>query len=1130
MNTGALIVGSNLAAIQAALDLADSGIPVTLVERSPFLGNPEPFAGQENPLPSIPQMLQAVKHPNITIMTGARVAVCRPAGSPRDTSKQVEIQRSARYVDVDRCTDCGDCEAVCPMPLPRSGGTGPPPLVSHELPEHCAVYKPYPQAVPNVYAIEKAGTAPCRSACPIDQRAQGYIALIREGRFADAYLTIKEENPFPSICGRVCNHRCEESCNRGKVDAPVNIMGLKRFVADWAAEHPDEIATARSRFRIEPKGKRVAIVGAGPAGLTAALDLVRMGYQATVLEAQPVAGGMMRLGVPDYRLPPDVVQREIDEIVATGVDLRLNCRVEDMGRLLEEGFDAVFIAVGAHIGVELPILGADLPDVHLATDYLRAANLGQPLDVAGKRVLVIGGGNVGLDTAQTAIRTGAAWVGMSCLESREKMPAFEQEIQDAEEEGVKILPGRSFREVTGAGYVEGEWVTGVRCVQVDFRGFVDGRPDLDEIPGTEEIVPADVVVFAVGQWPDLTGVPDALERFRGRWLVADEKTQVTNIPGVTAGGDVVTGTRFIVDAIAAGHKAAHALDTFLRTGVPAGWQATNPSQEVVEFSPQEARAKLQAPDARYAADVPRRELPRLPAAERKKSFVEIYGGFTDKEAIAEARRCLVCGACSECLACVRACQAGAIDHLQEPERVKLDAGAVIWADEPPPTMAALFASSESERTEGDIFRLPSNDPVRASAVVAQAMANLAHSRLKTPSGLPPSAAVSATGRTGPTGAARIGVFVCRCGDKIGEVLDVDALVTAAVSGPGVIHSEAIPFSCQPEGAAAVRQAVASHHLNRVVLAACSCCSLDQVCDSCTYQRVRCKSNLLGTPFEFMNLLSINQASTRDIPAAELVNIREQCAWAHRDNPLMATVKAKRLIAAAVAKAGLLQRDRRPQVEIEGRVLVAGEGEASMVCANALRMQNLAVAHCEELPTAITGSLGRFTVTLRSDDWRWQAEASAVVLAPAKESQVAHLVPQSGLFFCPPTGDASVTGGAVAAKVGAILGSGRILPDHNIASVTRSRCLGCGTCESVCEHSAVRLVEVSSPEERDPMRELMEMTGAAVREESAKLVAQVNPAVCQGCGTCAAHCPSSAISAGYSTDQQIEAMLVAILAN
>ncbi len=636
VRTGALIVGSNLAAIQAALDLADSGIPVTLVERSPFLGSQE----DRSKLP-IPLMLQAVKHPNITCLTDAQVTSCYESGT------QVQIQRGPRFVDLERCTGCGDCSTVCPMPLldPSTG----------QISEQCAVHKPHPQAVPNVYVIDKAGTAPCRNACPIDQRVQGYVALIREGRFAEAYLTIKEENPFPSICGRVCNHRCEEACNRGAVDAPVNVMGLKRFVADWAAEHPEEIAAVTPRYEPEPRGKKVAVVGGGPAGLTCALDLVRLGYEATVFEARPVAGGMMRLGVPDHRLPPEVVQREIDDIVAAGVELVLNHRIDDMGALLEQNYDAVFIAVGAHLGVELPILGADLPDVHLATDYLRLVNLGEPVDVTGKRVMVIGGGNVGLDVAQTAVRTGAGWVGMACLESREKMPAFEWEIRDAEEEGVEIFPCRTFKEIVGASYVDGEWVTGVRCAQVNFRGFVDGRPDLDEISGTEEIIPTDVVVFAVGQWPDLAGTPKGIDKHRGRWLVADKETQVTNLPSVSAGGDVVTGTRFIVDAIAAGHRAAHALDTYLRTGVPAAWSALNPSPEVVELAPQQARAKLQERGAFYAADIPRHELPKLPAETRIKSFQEMYGGFTQEEAIAEARRCLVCGTCSECLACARVC-------------------------------------------------------------------------------------------------------------------------------------------------------------------------------------------------------------------------------------------------------------------------------------------------------------------------------------------------------------------------------------------------------------------------------------------------------------------------------------------
>ena len=215
---GALIVGSTLAAIQAALDLADSGIAVTLVEQSPFLNGS-----------SVPQMLQLVKHPNITILTDAQVTASAPSGTVGPGGR-VEISTKARYVNLDTCTACGNCAEVCPMPLDLEDG------------QRCAIFKPALQAVPNVYAIEKQGTAPCRNACPIDQRAQGYIALIREGRFAEAYATIKQENPFPSICGRVCNHRCEENCNRAQVDDPVNVMGLKRFVADWAAANPDMVA------------------------------------------------------------------------------------------------------------------------------------------------------------------------------------------------------------------------------------------------------------------------------------------------------------------------------------------------------------------------------------------------------------------------------------------------------------------------------------------------------------------------------------------------------------------------------------------------------------------------------------------------------------------------------------------------------------------------------------------------------------------------------------------------------------------------------------------------------------------------------------------------------------------------
>jgi heterodisulfide reductase subunit A-like polyferredoxin len=666
--TGAvLVVGAGIGGMQASLDLADSGFKVYLADKSPAIGGI--MAQLDKTFPTndcsmcimSPKLVEVGRHLNVDIMTMSEVESI--GGSAGDFT--VTLRRKARYVDVAKCTGCGDCEGVCPISLPDQFNEG--------LSERRAAFKLYPQAIPNAFALEKVGTAPCRDACPIDQRAQGYIALIREGRFADAYRTIKEENPFPSICGRVCNHRCEDACNRGKVDAPLNIMGLKRFVADWAAAHPDEIQAVMPEILQEPNGKRVAIVGSGPAGLTAALDLTRMGYETTVLEAQPVPGGMMRIGVPGYRLPHDVVQREIAEIVAAGVDIKLNHRVDDMAALLHGGYHAVLIAVGAHDGIALPIPGADSPDVHVATDFLRCASLGEPLDVQGKRVLVIGGGNVAVDSAQTAVRTGASWVGMSCLESRETMPAHDWEIEGAQEEGIEVFPSRTFREIV----VVGGQVTGVRCVQVDFRGFVDGRPDFDEIPDTEQVLPADIVIFAIGQRPDLSGVPDGIDMFRGRFLASDRETMATNIPGVFAAGDVVTGTSFIVDAIAAGHKAAHSIHSYLSTGEPSTWQSANPSQMVVELSPDEAQAKLVADEA--ISSGPRAELPKLSAAERTDSFVEVYGGFTEAEAMAEAQRCLICGVCSECNQCFYACKAEAIDHYQKDELVEVKVGAVVLA-------------------------------------------------------------------------------------------------------------------------------------------------------------------------------------------------------------------------------------------------------------------------------------------------------------------------------------------------------------------------------------------------------------------------------------------------------------------
>ena len=658
----ALVVGGGIGGMQAAIDLADAGIKVYLVEEKPAIGGV--MAQLDKTFPTndcamcimSPKLVECGRHLNIEIITNAQLQEL--TGEPGHFTAVIEER--PRFVDPLKCTACGDCANACPISLPDLFNAG--------LGERRAAFKLYPQATPNAYALEKRGTSPCREACPIHQRAQGYLALIRERRYAEAYRTIKEDNPFPGICGRICKHFCEDNCSRGAVEEPVSIMALKRFVVDWVRREGVEPPA-----RIEPAyAERVAIVGAGPAGLTAAQDLARYGYPVTVFEALPVAGGMMRVGVPAHRLPPDIVDREVADIVALGVDLRLNTRVESLQSLFDEGYKAVFIATGAHGGRRLPIPGADLADAWVSTEFLRRVALGDVPDLAGRHVVVLGGGPVAVDAAQTAVRLGAAEVRMACLESWAQMPASLEERIEAQEEGIAIHPGRTFREITSQ---DGR-VTGVRCVEVDFRGFLpDGRPDMDVKEGTEHILPGDLVIFAIGQAPELDFLPPGgAVQVRGRRLVVDPETLATGQPGVFGGGDAVVGAGSVVEAIAAGHRAARSIHSYLRSDPTL---AVEPVREpVVELADAEIRRRIRLGPGNGVA---RAVAQRLEPALRRQDFREMTLTLDEEAAVREAGRCLSCGVCSECLVCQYACQPQAINHRMTSRRRELSVGAVILA-------------------------------------------------------------------------------------------------------------------------------------------------------------------------------------------------------------------------------------------------------------------------------------------------------------------------------------------------------------------------------------------------------------------------------------------------------------------
>ncbi len=470
--------------------------------------------------------------------------------------------------------------------------------------------------------------APCQNACPADQNAWGYVTLISEGKMKEAIAVIKESNPFPATLGRVCVHPCEAKCRRAQIDAPISICSLKRYAADVDMKsHP------RYKPQVEePKGKKVAVIGAGPAGLAGAYFLALKGYGVTVFEALPVAGGMLAVGIPDYRLPREILENEIKSITDLGVEIRYNTAFgKDITakKLFSDGYGAILVATGAHKGQKLGIPGEETPGVLDGVTFLRDVNLGKTLKVDGK-VAVIGGGNVAIDAARAAQRLGASEVSILYRRERSDMPAYVEEIDEAENEGIAIHTLTAPRSIVA----KGGKAAGVECSRMSLGKFdKGGRRTPQAIPGSDFVVDADMVIAAIGQTPDLSWMNgDGVKAGRAGTVEVNVKTLATGADGIFAAGDNVRGPATVVEAVGDGKTAAMAIDEYL------GGDGKAPNA----FRDELVNMVVSYDETLYQKELGRAAMPHLPVSKRDRNFNEVVLGYDEKTAVEEAKRCLHC--------------------------------------------------------------------------------------------------------------------------------------------------------------------------------------------------------------------------------------------------------------------------------------------------------------------------------------------------------------------------------------------------------------------------------------------------------------------------------------------------------
>ncbi len=1140
---GVAIIGSSVAAIQTALSLAQMGVKVKIITEATSLGKDEiagnaPDSSAATGCFTWSLLLQAANHPLITLYTNTKVESIE--GEKGDFN--IKAVQCPRYIREELCSNCGRCELDCSAKITS--------LLNGQKTIHSAIHTPILEckSVPSAFVIDKNGTSPCQVSCPLGINVQGFVSLLANNKTDKALTLINEAAPLAGILGRVCGHSCESNCNRAKIDSPVSIRALHRFAADNAASG----IGYRQKLPAGSRDDRIAIIGSGPAGLTAAWELTRRGYSPTIFESHSVIGGMLATGIPRFRLPKEIREREIDAIINMGVNIRTGITV---GRdvsffyLRERGYRAFFISIGAQKNNWLNIPGEGLEGVVDCLSLLLTLNL-RVDTLAGYSIVVVGGGNAAIDSARIAPRFGAAKSTIIYRRTRDEMPAAPDEVEEALHEGVIIEYNTIPVEILGK---DGK-VIGIRCqkTEINNNNDKDGKFEPQPIPGSDFIIDADHVVMAIGQSPDALqlNLPGLKIDKRSGVIQVDPLTLESSISGIFAGGDCVTGPNNVVEAMASGLRAAESIDRYIQ-----GYDlAEGRSLELPEIADIDI-------DKVQAAPYKRATMPVLQFEARLKSFEETTTGLPANTAKREAQRCINCALCSHCMECVEVCLLNAVNHEDSFKQLELDSEVVLQFG--PGNIGDYDGINGIHVISPDTGGGLSDQIARAMALALQTTLEIDENKTKennrqnlTDSGiktdLPPlPEKISSGGR-------RIGVILCNCGGSINSFIDFKSISRKLSDIPEIVGIQEVIQSCTEDGAREIADLASKWQLDRLVLAACRCCNLEQVCFSCTDRRIMCQQYING------NLTLPYNVSP------EFVNIREQCAWVHKDDPKGATRKALQIINAGISRSKMAPLIIKETSSISPGILIIGGSAATFTAAKALTFRDYQVEilsstgidqYHSRFGEDITNKYSRYQNNLTVKPWpdtvkligtpgnyeaaieygsKTESINTGSVLIDIEASgnifdgsgllgrlismtgnsdgfneiggNLLHEITikeTSGIFLIRPSDNNTPVddfqhGLAIAARISSYLEQKNISPRLASVLIDSKLCRACGNCAGICPYIEMRT------------------------QENGMVTAYINSSLCLGCGACITSCPTGAITQPIQSNKQITSTLRSLL--